>query len=206
MDKINPKIKLYIQLGFFAVIWILILIVSGVTSILDLTNVIKKFPLAVTLYAFISFFFVKWAWRWKIFYGWLIKIPDLQGTWIGTLTSTWIDPTTKNILSPIPVTLTIRQTFNKIDCLLYTNESSSYSMVAEVNIDRGGDLYLNYNYTNRSRASLRERSEIHDGAAILKIIKSPNFELNGDYWTSRSTTGEMRLEFKTKKIIEKFVE
>lgn len=116
----------------------------------------------------------------------------------------WIDPKTHKQASSIPATLAIKQTFNKIDCFLFTEESSSYSTAAEINLDQGENLYLNYNYTNRSRASVRERSEIHDGAAILQIIKNPNHSLEGEYWTSRKTTGEMKFEFKSKLVAEKF--
>lgn len=206
MEIINPKIKLHIKFGIFAVIWIVLLLNSGITSLLNLVNVAKKFPLAVTLYAFLSLIFTKWLWRWKIFQGWLIKIPDLQGTWKGTITSTWIDPTTNYKLDPIPAILAIKQTFNKIDCLLFTKESSSYSTVAEINLDQGGNLYFNYNYTNRPRASVRERSEIHDGASVLQIIKNQNRLLEGEYWTSRKSTGEMKFEFESKVVVEKFIE
>ena len=206
MEKINSRIKLHIQFSIFAIIWILLLLVGGTTSLLDLVNVAKKFPQAVTVYAILVLLFTKWAWRWKIFRGWLIKIPDVQGTWRGSIISTWVDPSTGKKLDSIPAILAIKQSFNKIDCFLFTNESSSYSTAAEINMDQGGNLYLNYNYTNRPRASVREESEIHDGAAILQMIKTPNRSLEGEYWTSRKSTGEMRFQFETKTIAEKFVE
>jgi hypothetical protein len=204
MEKINSKIKLYFQFSSFAIIWLILLISSGVTSLFDLVNIGKKFPQAVTVYIILALIFVKWVWRWRIFQGWLVKIPDLQGTWKGEIISTWINPETNKKLDPISAVLSIKQNFNKIDCLLFTEESSSYSVAAEINLDQGGNLYLNYNYTNRPRSSVRERSEIHDGAAILKIIKSPDALLEGEYWTSRKTTGEMKFSFESKKIAEKF--
>ena len=69
MEKINSKIKLHIQFGIFAVIWIFLLIAGGTTSLLDLVNVVKKFPQAVTIYTILALLFTKWAWRWKIFQG-----------------------------------------------------------------------------------------------------------------------------------------
>ncbi len=204
MEKINSKIKLYFQFGSFAIIWLMLLIFSGVTSLFDLVNIVKKFPQAVTIYIILALIFVKWSWRWRIFQGWLVKIPDLQGTWKGEIISTWINPETNKRLDPIPALLSIKQNFHKIDCFLFTEESSSYSMAAEINLEQGGNLYLNYNYTNRPRSSVRERSEIHDGAAILKIINDPSKFLEGEYWTSRKTTGEMKFNFESKKIAEKF--
>jgi hypothetical protein len=206
MEKINSKIKLHIQLGIFATVWVILLLVGGITSLWDLVNVAKKFPLAVTVYGFLVLIFTKWAWRWKIFQGWLVKVPDLQGTWKGTITSTWTNPETNRKPDPISAILYIRQTFDKIDCFLYTKESSSYSMAAEINVDQSGNLYLSYNYTNRPLASVRERSEIHDGAAILQIIRNPDRSLEGEYWTSRKSTGDMKFKFESKSITEKFTE
>ena len=206
MNKLEPRIKLYLQLGVFAVVWVLLLIFSRTTSLLDWVNVVKKFPQAVMVYAFLGVAFTKWGWRWRIFKGWLVKIPDLHGTWRGSLISTWVDPSTDEKLPPIPAVLVIKQTFSRIDCSLHTKESSSYSTAAEINEDQSGSLYLNYNYTNRPKASIRERSEIHDGASILKIIQAPQRSLEGEYWTSRKTTGEMKFEFQSKVLAEKFTD
>jgi len=206
MNKLEPKIKLYIQLGVFAAIWLLLLIFYGTTSIPDLANVAMRFPQAVMAYAFLGLAFTKWAWRWRIFKGWLVRIPDLQGTWRGSLISTWVDPSTSQRLPPIPALLVIKQTFSRIDCFIHTGESASYSTAAEINEDQSGSLYLNYNYTNRPKASVRVRSEIHDGASILKIIQIPQRSLEGEYWTSRKTTGEMKFEFESKVLAEKFTD
>lgn len=206
MEKLNSKIKLHIQLGIFVVIWVALLLTGGITSLSDFANMAKKFPLAVTIYTLLSLIFVRWIWRWQIFRGWLVKIPDLQGTWKGVIISTWIDPIARKRIDPIPVILSIKQTFNKIDCFLFTKESSSYSTAAEINLDQGGNIYFSYNYTNRPRASVRERSEIHDGAATLQIIKNPSRSLEGEYWTSRKTTGEIKVQFETRSVAEKFIE
>jgi len=53
---------------------------------------------------------------------------------------------------------------------------------------------------------VRERSEIHDGAAMLQVIKTPDFSLEGEYWTSRKSTGEMKFKFESKLTVEKFTE
>jgi len=52
--------------------------------------------------------------------------------------------------------------------------------------------------------AVRERSEIHDGAAILKIIRKPDFILTGEYWTSRKTRGDIKLKFESREIQEQF--
>ena len=52
---------------------------------------------------------------------------------------------------------------------MFTKESESYSRAAQIAVDEDtGAISLSYNYTNRSKATIRHRSPIHDGAAHLK--------------------------------------
>jgi len=205
MEKINNTIKIHVQIYTFLIIWVIVLLLNKLYSTVDLWVAIKQIPLAISVYAIIGVIFTKWIWRWQFLQGWLIKIPDLQGTWRGELTSDWINPETKKGIDPIPVVLVIRQTFSTIKCTLMTKESTSYSTTADINIILSGDdLYLTYNYTNRPKAIIRDRSAIHDGASLLKIIQGPNKCLEGEYWTSRKTRGDMNVVFESKNLIEKF--
>jgi len=205
MEKVNRTVQLYAQMITFLVVWVAVIIVAGVFNTVDLWAVVKSVPTAISIYAVIALVFTQWVWRWKIFQGWLIKIPDLQGTWRGELKSDWVNPTTQQRIAPIPVVLVVRQTFSTINCTLMTGESTSYSTTAAINLALDNrDLYLTYNYTNRPKAIVRDRSEIHDGAAILKIIKRPARMLEGEYWTSRKTRGDMTLNFESKSLVERF--
>lgn len=205
MDKINNTIKIHVQIFVFFAIWVAVLIASNVYSPFDLVQAAKKIPQAISIYVLLGIIFTKFIWRWPILQGWLIKIPDLQGTWIGELKSDWINPETQKGIDPIPIVLVIKQTFLSLRVTLLTKESSSYSTTADINAVTGGEeLYLVYNYTNRPKATIRDRSAIHDGAATLKIIRTPKRLLEGEYWTSRKTRGELVVKFKSKKIAEQF--
>jgi len=205
MEKINNSIKLHAQIIIFLIVWAAILYIYGIFDAFDLWSTIKQIPKAVMVYAIIGIIFTKWLWRWKFLQGWLIKIPDLQGTWRGELKSDYINSETGKIINPAPILLVIKQTFSKIQCTLMTRESTSYSTTADINWAHGGeDLYLIYNYTNRPKMTIQDKSAIHDGAAILKIIKKPNLLLEGEYWTSRKTRGEMILNFESRSLLEKF--
>ena len=71
-----------------------------------------------------------------------------------------------------------RYSFSAISCAVFTQELESYSTAAQVSReDDRGALYLNYNYTNRPKATIRDRSAIHDGAARLRIISKPSRSL-----------------------------
>jgi hypothetical protein len=129
----------------------------------------------------------------------------LQGTWEGQLDSKWRDPTSNLIIPPIHVFLVIRQTFTTISCAQFTAESESFSSLGQFTIDEENEaLYLRYNYTNRPKSTIRDRSTIHDGAALLRVISEPAQRLNGEYWTSRCTAGEMSLRLVSRELRESY--
>ena len=202
MKNIRKEILVWIQLASFVAIWVIVLLISN-TSLNIGWDAIQKLPDVITIYAVLALIFTKWAWRLKIFRGWLVPLPDLQGTWKGVLQSTWIDPVTNQKVKPIEVTLVIKQTFSTISCVMFTPESDSFSTTAQINEDDNSGIFrLTYNYTNRSKANVRDRSEIHDGAAILKFIATPEKSLEGEYWTSRKTTGDISIKFVSRKMAE----
>ncbi len=205
MEKVNNTVKVYVQIITFLVIWVGALFITKTNPTLNIWVAVKLIPQVISIYIVIGVIFKKWIWRWSLLQKWLVKVPDLQGTWRGELKSDWINPETGEKINPIPIVLVIRQTFSNIKCTLMTEESSSYSTTADINIAANSeDLYLVYNYTNRPKATIRDRSEIHDGAAILKIINKPDRCLEGEYWTSRKTRGDMMLAFESKDLAEKF--
>ncbi len=205
MEKVNNTVKIYAQVITFLLVWACVLLFAQTYSMVDLWSAVKLIPQAISIYAIIGIIFTKWLWRCRLFQGWLIKIPDLQGTWRGELKSDWVNPETGKGIDPIPMILVIRQTFSSIQCTLMTAESSSYSTTADINVaPNSEDLYLTYNYTNRPKATIRDRSAIHDGAAILKIINKPQRCLEGEYWTSRKTRGEINIKYSGKDLVEQF--
>lgn len=204
MKNIRKEILVWIQLGSFVAIWVGILLISGADLKIG-WEAIKKLPDVITIYVILTLVFTKWAWRLPIFKHWLVPLPDLQGTWQGTLASTWIDPTTGQKIPAKTITIVIRQTFSTISCRVYTDESDSYSTTAQINEDdESGVFRLSYNYTNRSKANVRDRSEIHDGAAILKVVSESEKKLEGEYWTSRKTTGDISVKFTSRSLAQGF--
>ncbi len=134
--------------------------------------------------------------------GWLVPFPDLEGTWEGEIRSTWRDPKSDQQLPPLPVILAIKQSFLSISCAMHAIESDSYSTAAQFSQDDDGTLRLSFNYTNRPKATVRDRIAIHDGAAILRIVGRRRQLLEGEYWTSRRTTGDISLKFRSRELME----
>ena len=46
---------------------------------------------------------------------------------------------------------------------------------------------------NTPKASVREKSEMHYGSTVLNFEGFKVSKMEGDYWTSRETTGEIKL-------------
>jgi len=204
MKNFRKELSVWIQLGIFIAIWAIILFVTK-TDLRINWEAVKKLPDVVTVYAILYFIFSRWLWRLQVFQGWLVPNPDLQGTWEGTLKTTWIDPKTGKVSTPIPLVLVIKQSFDSMNCVMYTQESTSVSNAAQISEDDGSGIFaLSYNYTNKPDAELRGRSEIHDGAALLTVVRKPKRILKGEYWTNRKSTGSIELNFKSKELIESF--
>jgi hypothetical protein len=203
MNRFRQESLFWFELGTLVITAFTVLLLSHVAFPFG-WPALKKLPDVVGVYATLVVVFMKWAWRWRIWQRWLVRIPNLQGTWRGTIRTTWKDPNTGQTPPPIPVTLVIRQTLLTLSCSMFTAESDSYSTAAQINEDDdSGVLRLSYNYLNRPRAGVRERSEIHDGAAILKVVLSPSKELEGEYFTSRCSTGDIAARFHSHQLAQK---
>lgn len=204
MRRARTEIVIWLQVFLVLLIWYLVLLFSG-NPITVAWTTFSKLPDVIAIYLLIISSFVRWGWRWPIFRGWLVLIPDLQGTWEGKLETTWHDQNAQNPPGEIATFLVIRQTFWSISCQMFTSESSSNSMAAQITQDASTDnLSLTFNYVNTPRAAVRARSEIHYGAAILSVVSSPERLLVGTYWTDRHTTGDVRLSFKSRRLVQTF--
>jgi hypothetical protein len=200
----NLKISnfVYLLVGFSAVAWFVLSLATG-QSLANAQSFFKLIPNVVTIDLFIILIFTKWLWRWKIFKGWLVPFPNLNGTWIGQIESDWKNPETGQTTPPIPVMLTVKQSLLHISCVMHTAEMKSYSFSEGLHIDSEKQIkQMAYIYTSKPRITINQRSLPHDGAIVFDIIESPMKKLCGRYWTERKTTGEITVTFNCKKILE----
>lgn len=206
MRNVIIKSSLYLLVGMSAIAWFSLAYFNG----LDLSKVKDFFglvPKVVSIDLLIIAAFVKWGWKLKLFRGWLVPFPDLNGSWSGFIYSDWRNPDTGEKPPPIPVMLTVNQSFFHVHCMMRTSEmeSSSYSEGFLIDPDRQVKNVA-YSYTSKPRLSLSERSVPHDGTAIFRIIENPKQKLEGRYWTERLTKGEIVLEYHSKEILEELPE
>jgi len=206
MNSVKKEAFLWVCIIVMLVIWVGVLQFTATPLTIN-WEAVKKLPDAVTVFVVLSVLFRKWFWRWRIFKGWLVQVPDIEGTWDGHLQSTWVNPATGQGIPPLRMILVVRQTFSSMSCTMFTKESESHSRAAQLAVEEeSGATTLSYNYTNRSKADIRDRSPIHDGAAHLRVVATPTRMLEGEYWTGRRTTGQMTLRFSSRQLLQSFPE
>lgn len=172
----------------------------------SIIDYLKPIPTVVTLDVFIAGLFVKWFWKWKLLYPWFVPFPNLNGTWKGFLKSNWQCPNTGKKPDAIPTILTINQTFINISCVMRTGEMCSESFSSEIILNlEAGSTKVVYSYKSDPKADIKHRSPPHFGTAILSIIKHQPI-LDGEYWSSRETTGTIYLEFWKKEKIDIYLD
>ncbi len=172
------SIALFLIIAFF----------RGNLSFNSLDTIWEDVTTTITFVTIICTLFVSWAWKWKIFQDWLVPFPCLSGKWDGEIISTYNSENRS-----IPVNVVIKHHFFNIQIKVKTGESNSISTCGSFDIDEDRGLkQLIYSYQNNPKATVRERSEIHYGTTRLEINDDANI-LEGEYWTSRKTTGDMKL-------------
>lgn len=115
----------------------------------------------------------------------LSAIPDLRGTWAGTIRSSH-DPT-----RTISAVLYIDQTWTKLSVQLVTETSRSRSVMAAVSTTTPE---LGYEYVNEPGALATDTMHPHRGATHLHL--SPDgTTLEGDYYTGRGRQNVGELTF-----------
>ncbi|MHA3543097.1 Cap15 family cyclic dinucleotide receptor domain-containing protein [Yersinia enterocolitica] len=206
MRNVTFKNSLYLLVAFSAVAWFSLAYVNE----LDLSK-IKDFlgliPKVVSIDLLMVAVFAKWGWKLKIFRGWLVPFPNLSGSWVGFIYSDWKNPQTGEKPPPIPVMLTVNQSFFHISCMMRTSEMESSSYSEGFLIDPERQIKdVAYSYASKPRLSLNERSIPHDGTVVFKIIENPKLKLVGRYWTERLTKGEIVLQYHSKEMLEELPE
>jgi hypothetical protein len=192
MKNLKVRPFAFFIFGIFALCFTGVAFLTG-SSVADVKSAIKLAYKTVPIIIILWLGFTSFGWRWRVFRNWLVVFPDLDGTWEGTIQTTWKD---ENGVTPgpIPVILTIHQTFGRVSCVMRTAEMSSWSYLADFWLDTDEQIRkLGYSYTSSPSLKIQERSIPHDGTMVLEIIGDPVSKLKGVYWTTRKTTGEVIL-------------
>jgi len=190
MVKHNIRIFAFAILGLAFIVYATIFLLTQNLESIDFHKALTHVSTTISINIVLWMIFIAWAWKFKIFYPWLVPFPNLAGDWEGTIKSNWKE----KALEPIPIEVSITQNFFNVQVRIKTKESRSYSIGASFDIDNErGFQQLFYTYLNTPKAGVRERSEIHYGSTILNFVGFKVTKMDGEYWTDRETTGEITL-------------
>jgi hypothetical protein len=131
---------------------------------------------------------------------------DLRGTWAGTLSSGWVDPSTGRSRSPAPVYLVVRQTATEVRTKLLASESRSSSSALAAVLQVGDEVTLQYLYFSQPDSKFAQKSRPHRGSTVLSASGLPARRLRGEYWTDRDSKGEIDLTERVKRYADDFDE
>ncbi len=202
MKNLNYRNFIIIILVISAFVWWMIAQIKGI-NLSDLWILLKQIPDVAFINGLLFAVFAKWGWKCKVFQGWLVPFPNLNGTWQGTIQTTWVDPKTSKTPDSIPVLLTIKQSFLRLNCVMRTAEMTSYSYAEDFRIDNEKQIkQVVYSYMSKPVVILTERSAMHEGTIIFDIVGNPINKLSGQYWTSRKTTGVIEVAFREKVLLD----
>lgn len=114
-------------------------------------------------YGILMCFYEKIVWKWPLLYK-LHNIPNLNGIWSGTLTSSYNGKT-------IPMKMEIKQTWSKISFhSVFTNTNSeSYSNVAAIYVEGNNGIEISFAFKN-DNYSVPDKMQSYDGYNILKLV------------------------------------
>lgn len=191
MIRYNLKTYGTVILGLAFATFVILFIATQDLKSIDSIKVLENISTTISINIILWAFFVSCAWKWKFFHSWLVQTPNLSGVWKGEIKTNWEDAKEEII----KIEIKIKQSFFHIQVKINTEESSSYSLSASFDIDKErGHQRLFYTYLNTPKSGVRNRSAIHYGSALLNFDGFNVEEMEGEYWTSRESSGEIKLK------------
>ncbi len=205
MKNIKIQAALWVLLVFSFSVFYAMYRIQGSPD-LHFETILRILSIVVTIDLVFYLLFVSFLWKFRIFKNWLVRFPNLDGTWKGEIRTTWTDPETGERPGPISAILTIKQSFLNISCIMRTAEMSSRSLTSEFVLDKENQIEkLVYTYDSDPIQTVKERNPQHCGTMSFNIVKGQGKnKLEGGYWTDRKTTGTIKMDFWTKKKINSY--
>lgn len=173
-------VLLYPLVVFGAAVWLAVLAAGGVDVSLAW---VRSVTFVVSAVGVLVLAFDRWLW--KVVPLWVSRRPNLSGVWRARLNTK-----DGNVVMGYMV---IRQTFQRLTLRLLTPESSSRTLAAALTRAEDGSYDVAGTYVNEPAALVRDRSAIHFGGLLLHIGFDTGATIEGEYWTSRESQGEIGL-------------
>jgi hypothetical protein len=119
----------------------------------------------------------------------LVKVPNLQGDWEGTLSTSFDEHAKKH-----SVDVQIIQSWTRLVLYLRGRDSKSHSLAATLITEGPDGVVFSYQYRNEPLPQANESMQIHYGTARLTLSAAGILE--GDYYSGRGRQnfGSLHLE------------
>lgn len=134
--------------------------------------------------------FDKYVWKLSVAQKTFVKVPNLNGTWNGLLTTSFDGHESRR-----PVSLQIEQTWTRISIHFTSEQSRSHSVNASIMVENASAVVLSYEYLNEPNNDAAETMNIHRGFTRLYLSHSRT-EFEGDYFTGRERISHGTLHFR----------
>lgn len=156
---------------------------------------LKFIPSTLGIITFSWGLYFSFLWKWKFFRHILYK-ENLNGTWLGTYTSTNF---TTNEQYKGKIAIVIRQKFLNVNVQSFTENYINYSFGEAVKYHSESELLeLIYLYSQSPLNPTDDR--IRKGTSELKLqIELGEYKLFGDFWTNHNSKGSLEFERTSKK-------
>jgi len=168
------KKALWVVLLFF----VLRYLISPPTSVYDFFGVSAE---AITITIIVMSLYEKWLWK----YNPLEKIPKLGKKYKGRIMYCFNGKDSEK-----DVVLKIQQTLLKVSIKIITDEVHSNSISSSFVLENN-EYVLYYTYLTNPKSKVSKDNPIQYGTCRLMIVENNN--LQGIYWTSRQTIGDLYL-------------
>ncbi len=200
------RIHIYVFVGIAALVWWVTLVFQGTIVTWEHAT-----PFSVVVFALglFGFAFDRFFWRFRLFHGWLVKRPDLRGTWRVEIQSSYINPERMERVPAFVCYMGVKQTLSELKMHLMTPESESLSIAGHIARQPSGEGYqVICSYTNEPDILLRNErvSDMHKGILIIDSHGSgvrPD-TLTAEYWTDRKTVGTMVFSMRANEVFTRF--
>jgi hypothetical protein len=204
MNNINKRTLLSLLLGVSVIVFYAFFELQD-TETIEFTTLASLISKVVSVDLLILGIFSTYLWRFKMFRGWLVPFPDLQGTWKGSIQTTWVDERKGELPDAVSAILTIKQSFLNISCVMRTEEMTSRSSYSGFMLDADKQLKrLIYSYESNPSPLVKVTSPQHYGTMMFEIVENPDLKMVGEYWTNRKTTGQIEMSFWQSDMLEYF--
>ncbi|WP_394058710.1 hypothetical protein [Paenibacillus sp. 843] len=152
-------------------------------------NFLKSISPALTVVSILWILYFKFAWSLPVF-NLLFKVPNLNGTWVGTLKSDWLDENGKSV-DDIEFYIVIKQQFLNLHIKTFTENYCGKSYIEKLEFkEKEDEVILAYFYCSDL---LSNEEDLRQGVSELRVIRDESAFLHGKYWTRNKTSGIISL-------------